>query len=607
MPALPRMRIEDLAELARQLRYQSAESARRQLERAEALAVELLKEETVGAGEGRGYPLEWVRFRITGLRPEDGAGGPVVLVREALLGDLAALIDRLSAAAGVREGDVAGWMGMEALRARWGVSRKTIERLRRKGLIGRRVVGEGGKKAAQQRVVFDPRVVALFERRGLHRSAATRRPVSGRRADDEDRAEIVALARRYRAEHGWSKRRCVERIARELARSEASVRRAIERHEREAGGEEAGQIFGVRKRLSAKMRGRAAVAQRRGMDAAAIAGKLKRSRATAYRVAMNERVARVRAVAIVGPVGPMFERPDAAEVLLAPRAVGEGLGGPGAATVGELVVLAESQPPPSAAVENARAVASAFLRHLVREWARERAKGTGTAAVTMARLHEMEVRLLWASRLKAELMRSEMPAALRTVKTVAGRDVREFAARGGAGAAGGAGVSGPGLVRAMLEGLKSAVDVFDPFRGGRLAAAVGVSVNRTVTAWLRSHGADGGGRRAAPGGGAAGLATVRCDSAAIGFDWTRRVDPWQVWLEPEGAVVRWVREAGDGDDRAALERRVVAMRYGLEGAPPRTPREVGEVLGTTAARVTAIERRVTARVAEACRKGAERG
>src|SRR5690348_15581463 len=93
MPPLPRLRIAALDELSRQLRFAPPETLRRQLERTRTLAAEI--------DPARNYPEEWVIFRVTGYRPQNA--GDTVFVGEALLGDISALVERLSAAAGLRQ------------------------------------------------------------------------------------------------------------------------------------------------------------------------------------------------------------------------------------------------------------------------------------------------------------------------------------------------------------------------------------------------------------------------------------------------------------------------------------------------------------------------
>ena len=189
MPRLPTLRTRVLQELARQLRFESADAARRQLARAEDLALQLL-DESGKPDAPAAYPEEWVVFRITGLRMEARGGDGGVVVREALLGDLPALIDRLSAAGKITESDLRGtgkrtskdgatggraasatpskqadavWLSVAELCARWKVSRKTLERYRRVGLVSRRItLGRGREK-----VVYSEACVRMFER--VHR------------------------------------------------------------------------------------------------------------------------------------------------------------------------------------------------------------------------------------------------------------------------------------------------------------------------------------------------------------------------------------------------------------------------------------------------------
>src|SRR4051794_36550235 len=100
MPPLPRLKVPALAELARQLRFEPAKAARRQLELAEALVGQI--------DPAQVYPYEWVVFRLTGYRPDDGggaaaaSGGPITIPGSALLADLPPLIERLCVTAELR-------------------------------------------------------------------------------------------------------------------------------------------------------------------------------------------------------------------------------------------------------------------------------------------------------------------------------------------------------------------------------------------------------------------------------------------------------------------------------------------------------------------------
>lgn len=624
MPPLPKLKIDALAELARQLRYESPEAARLQLERAEALALEILAE---SARPGRGpapaprtYPLDYIVFRVTGIRPETGraAGGPpTVLVGDALLADLPALVERLSAAARLHPHDLDGpaaspgrprkgarpppapalrgpWLGLDELSRRWSIGPKTIERLRRRGLLSRRVRtgGAGRGAAAREKLVFAESAVRAFEAAGGWlppgrsvsadpRVAAARAPRLTRR----ERERAVARAARYRRRFGWSLNRCALRIARSLHRSHESIRRVLKNHDASS----ATPIFDDRPPLSDHERALVERHRRAGgrESQARLAERLSRSRGSLHRVATDRRAQRLRSLDLDGPIGPMFPRPDAADVLLAPGAVRLGLGAPAPATVGEFIALCDRAEPPALAVESARAVAYAFLRHR----SRAALDALPRHGVSADAIDAVETDLRWAARVKAELLRSQLPTALRSIRArLDGRAPDALAPRGAAG--------GPALIDACTAALVEAIDRFDPFKaiagGGRLAAPAAIAVNRAITRWLRT--ADPAGR----GAGAGGLAAHKSESAALA-DWTLRVDPWQDWLEPPEGLVREAR-AGALDhtpaDTAARRRHddllLIRVRYGFtpEGSPPRTLKAAAGILGLSAQGLAARERRV---------------
>ncbi|MFN7022429.1 MAG: hypothetical protein ACK4WH_14025 [Phycisphaerales bacterium] len=585
MPPLPKIRTHALAELARQLRFESAGAARRQLERTEALALEVLAEcGSAGAGQ-RAYPVGYVTFRITGLRTAGDAEGSS-LAADVLLADLGALIERLSSSAGVTvrelEDDTAGpWMTIEEVAARWKVGRRTVDRARRAGLIARRArdVMAGAGAALFDRIRISARAVEAYEAaRG--RSAPAKATARRDRLTAGERTRIIATASRCRARFGWSLSACATRIARKSGRSKATISRLLRRHDEETGQ----GTFGTRPVLREARRARLARSAARGASVARLAARLGRGRATGYRLVAADRLAFLRGLDLHGPVGAMFEREDAEEVLLAPGPVRAGLGAGAPATVGATIELAEAMGAPEAEAERARAVAAALLGYKVRRWLAEL---PGRRGVGMRLIREAEARLLWSSRLRAELVRSQLPVALRSARErLAGRDPRTLPSRGVSG--------GPAFVRAMISGVIGAVDRYDPFRGGRLAAATTIGVTRAIGEWAVAAGIGGAS--------GTGRAQNRCDHAPV-EDWTRAIDPWQSRLEPPEGAAAWAREASSAEGEQERARRVVAMLYGLDGGPPRAPVAVAAAIGTSPARVVAIERRTIARFEAAGQRG----
>ena len=111
--------------------------------------------------------------------------------------------------------------------ARWGVSRKTLERWRREGLIARRVTGENGKP----RLVFAAGVVERFEKgRGGKMGAGYTR------IDERVEARMLRRAAVY-ARMGCSLNQAARRIAERYGRAHETVRQLLKRSEGRGGVE----------------------------------------------------------------------------------------------------------------------------------------------------------------------------------------------------------------------------------------------------------------------------------------------------------------------------------------------------------------------------------
>lgn len=551
MGRLSRIRHAALADLARQLRFSSREALLRQIERVEELA---------GAIEpAQAYPMEFVAFRVTGYRDAELPSGGVITGAE-LMSDLPGVIERLCGAAELKLGDPAlrGGIGADELAARWKVSRKTLMRYRRHGLLARHAVGKGGRDHA----IFMPGVIARVE--GLRRREIAR--ASGfTRIDDATRAKMLALAARYRAMFGGSTSRIAERLAERFGRSHEAVRLLLTKHERSLakGGHGAGPMNNRARRVAER-------ALRRGIEPGEIAARFGRARQSVVRAAALERLDMLRAWDASGafdrPGSPVFARADSAEMILAPASVRSGLSVAGERTLGELIATRKRRPLP-AKEERERAFA---CHYLVR-------RAAGVAA-TIDRHHpeptkidECFTLLRWATRLKAMLVRGQWPLLVSTIEGVIGvplelaplsaARMREVIDAG---------------IAAMCEG----VNQFDAARGGRLAAPTGMALNRAITRVVKAI----GGTAARPGK-AVARPSMEMDLGA----WERRVDPWQGVIE---ADARWrgVLPTLDAEDRRVLER-----RNAWDGEPPATLAELARAMRTTAMRAAMMERRAIRR------------
>lgn len=561
MARLTRLRVSALADLAEQLRFAPRAAALRQIDAAERLALEI--------DPARNYPLSWVARRLTGFRPpEDDA--ETLIVGAALAGDVSAFVEGISSRVGLSLADLGpGAMTLEDLCARWGVDRKTIERRRREGLVGRRIVGADGRG----RLAFTLAAVERFERAAAPRGGLGRAPA---RADARTRETVARLARRAQRREtrpGAEVARTLHaRWGERLGVSERAMRRLIERATPEAGaarGREPGPVTDRESELALR-------AWRRGVSAPALAARLGRSRASVHRVVNERRAALLRAQDLSCPSSPTFERPDAAETLLAPPAVRDALGAPGERDIAGFRALAESQGAPGETDERSRAVAMCFLR-----WR------AADAIATLPRfnpsadaLDEIETGLRWAALVAIGQARSQARLAMRSIEERAGRPMADLAP-GAARAA----------HRAAMLAIVRAAWAFDPFgalggraEGRRLAAGATAGIAKELSSLVERGALGAPGAQPAP-----GRASARRGAPAPLEDWTRWVAPWQRWLDP-------LAGAREGLSRLdPLRREAVRLRFGWgtdggAGGPPLTRAGVATRLGTTAARVVRLER-----------------
>lgn len=355
MPRLLKLRVAALERTAHQLRFAPAAAARRQTVKAEKLATMI--------DPGAVYPEDFVVFHITGFRPE--MAEPELIPGDALLRDLAGLIDRLSRRAAFTREELTApqWLTIDDLRARWGVSRKTVERLRVRGLIGRRVTLTRGKAMN----VFSAAIVQAVEgREGL---------AGGKRA----RPRVAAAVPKPTAVKG-------------KGAVTPKQRRLVER------------------------------ALRAGVKSKSIATRLSKSKATVFRTKQQQLADRCRAVRVAIPAGAveLIEREGLR--FIADPAVRTGLNAPGAASLAEHVADAVRAGWPDPLVERARAFAYWTLVARAQSAARELSR-TRPAALAVDRVI---TDLRWASALKAELVRGEQLLLLRTIEGQTGTPLVEL-------------------------------------------------------------------------------------------------------------------------------------------------------------------------------------
>lgn len=512
MPPLPALRIKALDDLATQLRFAPPDAARRQMERAEDLFAVITP--------AQAYPEDWLVYAITGYRPD--MRSPDLIVGAALLGDLAAFVERLSAAAGLTSADLPGlhdpapqWLDADQLCARWNISRKTLDRYRRRStadtdagvLPARRIRAASGR----DKLYFSLRFVTDFESR---RTGALSAAASFSRIDPALAARILRLAPKYRQRLGWSLNQTAQRLATRFNRGHETVRQLLRRHETPALPSD--RVFSERGPLSGRERRVVARAHARGVDVDAIAARFQRTRSSIYRVLAAERADFLRSLTLINEQSHEFARdprPGRADAALRAPSVQSGIGRPAPVTLKDMLNHAESDPLPDPRAERERSIAYWLLRADAARLIALLPRHNPAAGAC----DEIETRLRWASRLKAELVRSQLSLAFRTIRAGLEHDAATLPRAAAAS-----------LIHASMTAIIESTDHFDPSKGGRLAAPVGIALNRVVARWARAappHDPT----RAAP----------FFDPATLPLrEWTRHVDPWQRRLEPDPRVRR---------------------------------------------------------------------
>jgi RNA polymerase primary sigma factor len=221
------MKTEVMEQLLMELRFAPAATRARQAEGAERL-LSMLRKETE-------YPYEFICYHVTGYRPKGKAAKDVMLSGEELIDDLQVFIRKLSGKAAQDAASIGESVySIDEIAERFGVSARTIERWRKRGLGGRQFVFADGK----QRTGFTESTVKSF-------IAANERLVDRAKAfavlSEEKREQIIATARQMAADTAFRRKEIIQTIAASMGISAEAVRYHLVSYEARNPGE---QIFG---------------------------------------------------------------------------------------------------------------------------------------------------------------------------------------------------------------------------------------------------------------------------------------------------------------------------------------------------------------------------
>lgn len=290
---MAKFRIDNLAALARQMEFTPTEARAQQVAAAEQLLHNI--------EPGKGYPLDFITFKITGFHPKGARLEELAGI--ALQHDLGLLIEHVSDTLDLHAAALSEPVLMiEDVTQRFNVTSKTIQRWRRRGLPARRFVFPDGKR----RVGF---LISSVERFFATRRDQVARGTNFSQVDDAERDEILRRARRLARMCHCCANEISRRVARKLNRSPATILHTIRKHDQE---QPAQAIFPeAPPPISDDERARVARLFRRGLGIKTLAKRTCRPRSMIYRVLVEERIAKLNRRKVKFIDDELYHQPDA--------------------------------------------------------------------------------------------------------------------------------------------------------------------------------------------------------------------------------------------------------------------------------------------------------
>jgi len=289
-----------LKELAdQQVRFAPPPRRLEQLKRAEQLLSEI--------DPKRAYPYQFLCFRVTDFRSEANSG---MLIRgEEVVHDLGLWINELATSLPAIPVENVGEpvLSTEEISKKLSVTTKTINRWRKRGLIGIPVIYKGHRQMGFLPSLVDPFLAANKER--LEKSGKFTQ------LTQEEKDEIVRRARRFARLGIGSLSEVSRRIAKRLGRSPETVRYTIKNFDREHP--ELALYPDITGPLDATAKQVIYNSYRRGMDVDTLAKNFQRNRSSMYRVLNEIRAQRFMDHDIEFIPHESFDDPAMTEVILA--------------------------------------------------------------------------------------------------------------------------------------------------------------------------------------------------------------------------------------------------------------------------------------------------
>lgn len=534
MPRRARFIINAIDELHRQLRYAPPATRLRHMNAAETLAGEI-------EPDGR-YPEDYIIYRITGYRPDE-ADPPATFVGQALLRDLANLVQRLSEDLDLpHDHEHRRAISLEDVAHRWNVALRTVHRYRREGLICHVIRFPDGRQR-----------VACFEDAMERFAASHRRRVEHAaqfsRIEEASEDHIIEQARTLRDEQNCTLNEAAKRIAERIGRAHETVRNMLQWHDRRSSE----PIFTERGPLSEREIRLIHRAWKFGVPIPPLAKRFQRSNQTIHRAINRQRTMNLSNLPLSTFTLPTFEHEEADAILLAHPLVASDLWTSGDHLTDPIALIraARKRQPTGPNDELALIAGYNFLKDRALQ---RRDQLSRTAGARM--LDAIETDLRWTALLKRRLVTLAFPGALEAIEQHLGRSLEQQ----------------PGgmildLIRRALRVSAATTDAIDPSRESHLLRRTRFAVDRA----LSQHGPDPTTARAAARHEAGSLALHEPMASLV---------PWWNALMPHRDVRAHHSEV------APEARDVIAARYGFDGGPPRTMRQLAALFAVSESAIT---------------------
>jgi len=295
---MARYRIDQIANLARQLEFAPVHARAVEVDSAEALLHEI--------DPTRAYPYEFVVFRISGFAPQHTSTVPL-LTGLALQHDLGLLVEHLSDTLDLRADDQPQpVLQIDDVCQKFSVTSKTIQRWRRKGLPARRFIFPDGKRRVGFRLESVERFFSINQNQVV-------RATNFSQVDTTEVDEIVRRARRLATMCHCCQSEITRRVARKLNRSPLTIQHVLQKHDEENPHD---PVFVVMaKPIDESERTRILRGYRRGLAVRKLARRACRPKSAIWRVITSERLAKLNKRKVRFFDDPLYHQPDAVEVI----------------------------------------------------------------------------------------------------------------------------------------------------------------------------------------------------------------------------------------------------------------------------------------------------